>query len=273
MNLDNTNHLFELAERDAWLDLFAAAPEDCAQNLGISSRRVGEAGVLACRDIPSVVFNRAMCVGAVAGTTEAELDEASAWLETNGAPGWALQVAPAAQTGTVHDWLHHRTMTASGAGWAKSKRGISPVADARGSRVHPRLVNAESAGAFGQVVQAGFAFPVATAKWFAALSGRPGWHLYLAYDGENPVASGAAFVRRGIAWFGIDATLTEYRRRGGQTALINRRIEDGRAARLQGFTAETGQPSAGQEAAHTSYSNYTRAGFTPAYVRSNYKLP
>jgi hypothetical protein len=41
---------------------------------------------------------------------------------------------------------------------------------------------------------------------------------------------------------------------------------------LAGFTAETVQPSASQEAAHTSYSNYTRAGLTPAYVRPNYNL-
>ena len=138
-------------------------------------------------------------------------------------------------------------------------------------RVHIRLVNAESADAFGQVVQAGFSLPVATSKWFAALFGRPGWRLYLAYEGETPIASGATFVQHRVAWFGIDATVTDYRRRGAQTALINRRIEDGRVARLVGFTAETGQPSAGQEAAHSSYSNYTRAGFTPAYVRPNYK--
>ena len=164
MNLGDTNHMFERVERDAWLDLFAAAPEACAQDLGISSRRVGEAGVLACRDIPIVEFNRAMCVGAVAPTTEAGLDEASAWLETNAAPGWALQVTPAAQTGTVRDWLHHHTMTASGTGWAKFKRGVSPAAYAQGSKVHLRLVNAESAEAFGQVVQAGFGLPVATAQ-------------------------------------------------------------------------------------------------------------
>jgi hypothetical protein len=133
-------------------------------------------------------------------------------------------------------------------------------------------VAAGSADAFGQVVQAGFSLPVASAQWFAALFGRPEWHLYRAYDGETPIASGAAFVKHGAAWFGIDAMLADHRRRGAQTALINRRIEDGRAARLVGFTAETGQPSAGQKATHTSYSNYTRAGFTRAYARPNYKL-
>ncbi len=263
--------MFELVERDAWLDLFAAAPDDCAQHFGISSRRLGDMGLLASREIAIVEFNRAMCVGIVSPATETELDEASAWLQANAAAGWALQVAPAAQTNAVQDWLHRRALTASGTGWAKFERGTSPVAQVPIPRVHIRLVNAESADAFGQVVQAGFSLPVATAKWFAALFGRPGWRLYLAYEGETPIASGATFVQHRVAWFGIDATLTDYRRRGAQTALINRRIEDGRVARLVGFTAETGQPSAGQEAAHTSYSNYTRAGFTPAYVRPNYK--
>ena len=135
MNSGNTNHMFEYAERDAWLDLFAAAPEDCVQNLGISSSRIGEAGVLACRDIPSVVFNRAMCVGAVAPTAAAELDEASAWLETNAAPGWGVQVTPSAHTGAVLDWLYRHIMAASGTGWAIFKRGVSPAADAQGSEI------------------------------------------------------------------------------------------------------------------------------------------
>jgi hypothetical protein len=106
--------VFEVVERDAWLDLFAAAPDDCARNLGISSQRLGDVGVLASCGIPIVEFNRAMCVGIVVPATETDLDEASAWLQTNAAPGWALQVAPAAQTGAVQDWLHRRAMTASG---------------------------------------------------------------------------------------------------------------------------------------------------------------
>ena len=264
--------ILELVERDAWLDLFAAAPDNCARTFGISSQRLGDMAVLATRDISIVEFNRAMCVGTVVPATDTELDGASAWLQTNAAPGWALQVAPAAQTAAVHNWLHHRAMTASGTGWAKFERGTSPPAPVQTAGVHVRPVNAESADAFGEVVQAGFGLPAASAKWFAALCGRPGWHLYLAYDGEIPIASGAAFVQHGVAWFGIDATLGEFRRRGAQTALINRRIEDGRAARLAGFTAETGHPPAGQEAAHTSYSNYTRAGFIRVYVRPNYKV-
>ena len=115
----NEDGMFELVERDAWLDLFAAAPDDSAENLGISSLRLGNMGLLASREVPIVEFNRAMCVGTVAPATDTELDEASAWLKTNAAPGWAFQVAPAAHTRAVQDWLRRRCLTASGTGWAK----------------------------------------------------------------------------------------------------------------------------------------------------------
>jgi hypothetical protein len=267
------NGLFELVERDAWLDLFEAAPRDCAERFGIKSKQLGEVGLLASREIPIVEFNRAMGVGVSRPATERALEEASAWLQTSAAKGWALQVSPVAQTNLVGDWLHRRAMAPSGTGWAKFERDAAPIRYVRASEVHVRPVNAANSGEFGRVVQAGFGLPAGTATWFAALFGRPGWHLYLAYAGNIPVGSGAAFVRHDLAWLGIDATIADYRRHGAQTALINRRIEDGRAAHLAGFTAETGQPPAGQESAHTSYNNYTRAGFKPAYVRLNYKRP
>jgi hypothetical protein len=211
--------MFELVERDAWLAFFAAVPHDCAPAFGIRSLCLNDVGLLASREVPMMEFNRAMCLGIVAPATETELGEASAWLRTNAAPGWALQVAPAAHTRILQDWLGRHAMTVSGTGWAKFTRGISPAAPVRTS-FQVRLVNRESADAFGQVVQAGFDLPVATAKWFAALFGRPGWHLDLAYEGETPVACGAAFAQHGVAWFGMDATLTDFRRRGAQTALI-----------------------------------------------------
>jgi hypothetical protein len=93
--------------------------------------------------------------------------------------------------------------------------------------------------------------------------------LYLVYDGNNPVASGAMFIDRGWAWTGIDATLPAYRRRGAQAALLSRRISDGLAAGVAGFTGETDRPGVGREASQSSYRNFLRAGFSVAYTRDN----
>ena len=65
------------------------------------------------------------------------------------------------------------------------------------------------------------------------------------HDGKTPVASGAMFIDRGWAWMGIDATLPACRRQGAQAALLSRRISDGHAAGVEGFTGETDRPAGG----------------------------
>jgi hypothetical protein len=264
--------LIEVVERDAWLDLYAAASDEIARDLGLNSQRLREMAVFASREVPIVEFNRAICVGAVHPLTMTELDEALAWLQANAAGGWAFQISPLARSFVANQWLQRRAMKESRTAWAKFVWDAAQTERAVASRLDVRLVTAESAKAFGNVVQAGFGLPVATAEWFTALVGRPGWRLYLAYDSEIAVASGAVFVRHDVAWFGIDATLKAHRRRGAQTALINRRIEDGRAAGVAAFTAETGWPAAGEASAHGSFGNYLRAGFRVGYVRPNLKL-
>src|SRR4030095_11059332 len=119
------NGIFELVERDAWLDFFAAAPDDCAQALGISSLRLSHMGLLASREVAMVEFSRAMCVGIVAPATETELEDASSWLTTNAATGWALQVAPTAHTGSFK-------IGCGAVGWGASERaGRSLSAETR----------------------------------------------------------------------------------------------------------------------------------------------
>ena len=70
---------------------------------------------------------------------------------------------------------------------------------------------------------------------------------------------------------GIDATLYAYRRQGAQAALLSRRICDGHAAGVEGFTTETDRPIGGHEASQSSYRNYVRAGFGVAYTGDNYR--
>ncbi|WP_395675351.1 hypothetical protein [Inquilinus sp.] len=266
--------LFELVERDAWLDLYAAAPRDLADTLRIGSHRIGEIGLLAAAGLPSVEFNRAIFPPVGTPLAGRELDQATAWLTANAAPGWGLQIGPVARNRAVDDWLDAHAMAPSGLGWARFHRTADdgmpvPAPDAT---IQAHLVeDAQGARIFGEVVRLGFGFPPAIEPWFAALFGRPGWRLYVGTHGERPVAAGASFAKHGVAWLGIDTTLADHRRRGAQTAMIARRVEDGRAMGLSGLTAETGQPNPGREAEHTSYSNYRRAGFTPAYARPNYK--
>jgi hypothetical protein len=260
----------EQIEREAWLDLFSVAPAQFVNDWGAQSARLPAAAVFGLREAPLVEFNRALGIGVEQQPSEEELDRVTAWLRTHGNSAWALQIAPVACSEVLLRWMEHSGLKADGSGVAKFQRGPSQAADySLQSDFEIHAVAPHDAALFGTVVQAGFEAPPAFASWFSGLVGRPRWRIYLVYDGNNPVASGAMFIDRGWAWMGIDATLPAYRRRGAQAALLSRRISDGLAAGVAGFTGETDRPGVGREASQSSYRNFLRAGFSVAYTRDN----
>ncbi len=261
----------ETVEREAWLDMFAAAPREYADAADLRYQRSGASVVLADRSVPIVEFNRGMCIGVERPESEKSVDAMLEWLRNHADPQWAMQVSPASQPAEIHAWIADRGLVKKGNGWAKFYRDSPAPMSPRKSNLSVRSVKPQDAKSFGDVVQRGFGLPSSTSAWFAALVARPRWSTYLAYEGTLPVAAGAVFVDRNWAWLGIDATLPNYRGRGAQTSLIARRIQDGLANGVGGFTAETGQPEATKESLHTSFSNYLKAGFVRAYVRSNYR--
>ena len=86
--------------------------------------------------------------------------------------------------------------------------------------------------------------PPAFAPLFAGVVGKPGWHAYLAYDGDVPVATAGMYVTHDVAWLVMGSTLPTHRRRGAQGALLARRVEDGRALGCRRFVTETGADDA-----------------------------
>ena len=93
----------------------------------------------------------------------------------------------------------------------------------------------------------------------------------VAASGPGKAVGGAAmFLAEGRAWLGIGAVQAGARRRGGQGALLARRIGDGLASGARWFATETGKPLAGEP--HPSFSNIQRAGFAIAYERANWTL-
>lgn len=262
----------ERVERDAWLDIYACAPFLDSQTLGISSKLLGACGLLAGTNLPIVEFNRAVGLTMDELLTEEHLDQVRTWLTTNAAQNWAIQVAPNAQTDAFHEWTSKNGIAPSGNGWAKFYR------TATCTKPHPAVqrwniqrLSPKHAQLCGQVVAAGFGLPATVIPWFSALVGRPKWSVYIAFDGNVAAACGALYSDANWGWMGIDTTLSAYRGRGAQKALIDRRINDGIEAGLVRFTAETGQPSEAEMHKSPSYHNYGEAGFVKAYVRSNYK--
>jgi hypothetical protein len=82
------------------------------------------------------------------------------------------------------------------------------------------------------------------------------------------VATGALYLRAGIGYLSLGATLPSHRRRGAQGAIMARRIADATALGCRWLVTETFEDS--PQHPNPSYHNMLRTGFVPAYRRPNY---
>ncbi len=93
------------------------------------------------------------------------------------------------------------------------------------------------------------------------LLNRPGWKLFLATLDDVPAGVAVMHISGSIASCTLAATAPEYRNRGIQTALIQRRLYE---AHFAGCQLVAAQASFGS----TSQNNLERAGFQIAWTRS-----
>ena len=106
---------------------------------------------------------------------------------------------------------------------------------------------------------------------FAPLLWRPRWHLYAVLDGDVVAGGAALFLDGATAWLGMAAVLPEYRRRGGQLALMAQRIRDAIVAGAVRIFTETDEPSGLR--ANPSLNNMERCGFRKIWSRTHFVGP
>ncbi len=258
---------FEAIERDAWHDLYAAAPPAFAAATGLSAARLGPTTLLAMKAVPDTQFNRLLGVGADSPASEAALDDALARRAAVGSQRFFLHIVPWARPDALPAWLAERGLVRYHRPWAKFHLGAAPASGVDSNLVI-RRVGPDRAMDFALPVAAGFGAPAAFQGWLAALPARPGGGVYVAYDGDRPIAGAALFQRDREAWLGIDATHPDHRGKGAQKALMARRIADALAEGCREIVSETGVAVAGQP--NPSYDNMLRSGLTVAYLRDNY---
>jgi hypothetical protein len=96
-------------------------------------------------------------------------------------------------------------------------------------------------------------------------AGIPGARLYLARVDGEPAAAAVLFLAPPIAYLANASTLEPHRRRGCQTALIQRRLADGAAAGCSRAAVIT-------EWGSQSHANVAGAGFRGAYTKAIWRL-
>ncbi len=113
--------------------------------------------------------------------------------------------------------------------------------------------------------------PAVMAPWLVQLRGRPGWQMYAVTDGREVVGGGCLFLSGELALLGMGCIAASHRRRGGQGALMARRIEAAIAAGARHIFTETGEPAAGES--NSSLNNMHRCGFVKVVSRLNFVGP
>jgi hypothetical protein len=196
------------------------------------------------------------------------IDEALAFFRETGVSP-AFQIAPIAEPAELPNWLYARGLQPVDS-WVKVYRDDAPAPELR-TDLSVVEIGPENAWHFANVLSEGFGSPEWQGHWMAALVGRQDWHIYVAYEGETPAATGAMFCRDGVGWLGFGATHPDFRRRGAQGAIMAKRLQDGIARGCEWFVTETWEPEPGD--ANPSLNNMLRSGFETAHRRLNFAYP
>ena len=261
--------LADRAEEAAFVDMVDAAPAALKSRLGLRVERIGGAAALIAPRLPTTMFNRAIGLGFDRPAMVEDLDALRRLYRDAGAGTWWLHWSPFAAPGGDAPWPAAEGCTLSARrSWAKMLRAC-----AEPPRIATDLGIAEADGAQVAAVAASiatsFGMPPFMGSWIAALHGRPGWRVYAVTDGAQIVGGGCLFIGPDAGWLGMGAVLPSHRRRGGQGALMARRIADAGTAGRAWAVTETGE-AIGDER-NPSLANMVRAGFRCVASRLNFE--
>jgi hypothetical protein len=258
-------------EARAFADLYRAAPEDVRAKLGLEVRAMSGAILLIAPGFPTPLFNRTIGLGMSSRTSMNHVRKIEDFYRKAGSAGWWLHWNPFAtpedMPARLLDWGFTAPMRRS---WAKMLRPpvAAPVIDS-GLRIGPARIE-QVRDVVASIVQS-FEMPPFMQEWLEQLHRRPRWTLYAAVDDGAVVGGGCLFLDGDSAWLGMGSVLAAQRRRGGQGALMARRIADAIARGATKIATETGEPIADEP--NPSLDNMARCGFVRVASRLNFVAP
>jgi hypothetical protein len=266
---DSDVEALERIEREAWRDLAAAAPADFAPRVGLEARELGRALMLMASRAAVFQFNWLSGAGLDGADADA-IPAAVARFRDAGQRKFFVQIPPSPNAGRLEAQARAAGLAPHPLAWTKFERETrDPPRVETSLSVHE--VGGDARDLFAATVVAGYGLPPPIADWLREIVGRRGWSCYVCFADEEPAGAGALFVDEDAAWLGVGATKSAFRRRGGQSALIARRLADAARRGARFAVTETAVPQPGEPA--PSHRNILAAGFRAAYVRPNWAFP
>ncbi len=256
-------------ERRFWRDIWESVPAEIARERGVAVRDFGPIQATAVSALAGVGMMNLVLGAAEPGAVEdGHLAAAIGWVRELGVDSYVSLTPGLAGAEAAANWLAANGFARTYA-WMKFVRDAHPPRFSVSSDVEVVEVTRTDREPFGMIAATGFGLQAWSAAFFAGLPGNEDWRCYVARVDGEPQACAAMRIHRGIAEFGIAATLEPARGRGCQLALLRRRIVDAAAAGCHTLFVETGERV--PERPSVSYRNILRAGFEEAYLRPNWR--
>lgn len=253
----------ELRALLAWHDTFEAA--------GIPGydwriERVGDALCSVSSSDPSILLNRVLDLGSRRAPSLEQLREIRRLYDDAGIERFFLHIVPERKRVDTDALLAEAGYTKY-RGWMKFVRGAGDVRNAK-SDLQVRQVGPDHGADFASIVVPAFDMHSVSLPVVALLTNVENKVVYMSFDGERPAGTGGIYFDGNTAALDWGATHPDFRRRGGQSAVLEARIRYAIGQGCDLICTMTGEAVPGDP--QHSYSNIQRNGFAEAYLRENW---
>lgn len=252
----------ERAEAEGWADIASNASDEFRERFGLELHTIRDVVALIAPKTDMLAMNRAWLPGRDGRIAGDILEEIVETFRAKGVVKMLLHCPQWAVTDADMEMFVARGFKSVGT-MTKLVRRAEQTAHASAFTI--REIDPAESVRFGEIAALGNDAPPTMIPGFNSTVGLSGWRHYLAYDGPNAVAAAALRTRGSVAWCCFAGTRPEYRRRGAQSALLARRVQDASSAGCEWVTCET--LSETPERPVQSLRNMLRAGFDRAYDR------
>lgn len=257
---------FELVESAVWKDFYDSAPASAKELSGIKVFPVGGVHVQVASKIDILAFNRVVGLGINKPIDERIIDIILNKIEAEKVKRFFIQIHPEVYSEKLQQLLVSKNFYHYN-NWVRLVRDNSPAQKVK-TNLEMRTINQNESKVFADIVINAFDWPNQLSDLISSPISRKNWYHHMAFEDNKPAATAAFYLKGEYAWFDFASTHPEYRGKGAQSALLEKRIEDCRKLGVKTIIIETAEQTTEKES--PSYRNVLRAGFKEAYKRPNF---
>ncbi|TYS67820.1 GNAT family N-acetyltransferase [Sutcliffiella horikoshii] len=259
----NQLQIVEQSEIDALEDRLLRIRDQNDNAMGVELQRFGNAVAFSVKSIPGPSFNT---VKGITGENINDMDEIVEFYSSRGIPA-RFEVTPGNASIDLFRKLSTMGFFQSGFHTALYRPlSMEEIPDKRqDNAIHVEEISLVNFNIFGELYTKGFGMPAAFKDYVTAnnkvLAESDNWNFYLARVGNEPAGIAVLFINNDVATLAASATVPEFRNKGVQTALIQKRMQQ---AANEGCRYLVGQAAFGS----VSQKNMERAGLKIAYTNA-----